>query len=165
MALDARDLSTARAELQAAAGTYEALHLVNPGASCWRSALALALAAEDPAEARRLASRELKDARRAGLLRPAAIALRARGMLEGGQQGQRTLHEAAELAAAPVRGWSTPAPWSSSARRYGAPTSAPPPAGRCAPGWTWPTAAAPRAWRSGPRPSCWRPAPDPAAGR
>jgi DNA-binding NarL/FixJ family response regulator len=33
-------------------------------------------------------------------LRPAAIALRARGMLEGGQRGQRTLHEAAELAAA-----------------------------------------------------------------
>ena len=101
MALEAGDLSTARAELQAAAGTYEALHLVNPGASCWRSALALALAlAEDPAEARRLASRELKDARRAGLLRPAAIALRARGVLEGGQRGQRALHEAAELAAA-----------------------------------------------------------------
>jgi DNA-binding CsgD family transcriptional regulator len=33
-------------------------------------------------------------------LRPAAIALRARGMLEGGQRGQCTLHEAAELAAA-----------------------------------------------------------------
>jgi DNA-binding CsgD family transcriptional regulator len=100
IALDASDLSTARAELHAAAATYEALHLVNPGASCWRSALALALAAEDPDEAQWLASRELEDARRAGLLRPAAIALRARGMLEGGQRGHRTLHEAAELAAA-----------------------------------------------------------------
>jgi DNA-binding CsgD family transcriptional regulator len=100
MALDAGDFSTARAELQAAAGIYEALHLVNPGASGWRSALALALAAEDPAEARRLASRELEDARRAGLSRPAAIALRARGMLEGGQRGRHTLHEAAGLAAA-----------------------------------------------------------------
>jgi ATP/maltotriose-dependent transcriptional regulator MalT len=100
LALAAGDLGTARAELQAAAGTYEALHLMNPGASCWRSALALALAAEDPAAARRLADRELKDARQAGLPRPAAIALRTRGMLEGGQRGLRDLREAAELAAA-----------------------------------------------------------------
>jgi ATP/maltotriose-dependent transcriptional regulator MalT len=100
LALATGNLSTARAELQAAAGTYQTLHLLNPGASCWRSALALAVAAEDPAEARRLAGSELQDARRAGLSRPAAIALRTRGMLQGGQPGLRDLREAAELAAA-----------------------------------------------------------------
>jgi DNA-binding CsgD family transcriptional regulator len=99
LALAAGDLSTARAELKAAAGTYEALHLVNPGASCWRSALALAVAAEDPAEARRLATSELEDAREAGLPRPAGIALRTRGLLEGGERGLADLREAAELAA------------------------------------------------------------------
>jgi DNA-binding CsgD family transcriptional regulator len=100
LALATGDLSTARAELQAAAGTYQTLHLLNPGASCWRSALALAVAAEDPAGARRLAGSELQDARRAGLPRPTAIALRTRGMLQGGQPGLRDLREAAELAAA-----------------------------------------------------------------
>ena len=100
LALAAGDLGTARAELKAAAGTYEALHLLNPGASCWRSALALAVAAEDPAGARRLADSELEDARRAGLPRAAGIALRTRGMLEGGERGLGDLREAAELAAA-----------------------------------------------------------------
>jgi DNA-binding CsgD family transcriptional regulator len=100
LALAAGDLSTARAELQAAAGTYEALHLLNPGASCWRSALALAVAAKDPAEAWRLADREFQDARRAGLPRPAGIALRTRGMLEGGEQGLHDLREAAGMLAA-----------------------------------------------------------------
>ena len=99
LALAAGDLGTARTELKAAAGTYETLHLVNPAASCWRSALALAVAAEDPAEARRLANSELDDARQKGLPRPAAIALRTRGMLEGGERGLADLREAAELAA------------------------------------------------------------------
>jgi DNA-binding CsgD family transcriptional regulator len=100
LALAAGDLSTARAELRAAAGTYEALHLLNPSASCWRSALALAVAAEDPAEARRLVGSELEDARQVGVPRPAAIALRTRGLLKGGERGLRDLREAAELAAA-----------------------------------------------------------------
>jgi DNA-binding CsgD family transcriptional regulator len=99
LALAAGDLGTARAELKAAAGTYETLHLVNPGASSWRSALALAVAAEDPAGAQRLADSELEDARQAGLPRPTAIALRTRGMLEGGERGLSDLREAAELAA------------------------------------------------------------------
>ena len=99
LALAAGDLSIARAELKAAAGTYETLHLLSPSASCWRSALALAMAAEDPSEAQRLADSELKDARRAGQPRPAAIALRTRGMLGGGEQGLRDLREANELAA------------------------------------------------------------------
>jgi len=97
LALAAGDLRTARAELAAAAGTYETLQLVNPGASCWRSALALAVAAEDPAEARRLATSELEGARQAGLPRPAGIALRTRGLLQGGERGLADLREAAEL--------------------------------------------------------------------
>jgi DNA-binding CsgD family transcriptional regulator len=100
LALAADDLKTARVELEAAASTHEALHLLNPGASCWRSALALAVAADDPAEARRLAGRELSDARRADLPRPAGIALRTRGMLEGGERGLRDLREAAGILAA-----------------------------------------------------------------
>ena len=99
LALAAADLRTARAELRAAGDIFEALHLLNPSASSWRSALALAVAAEDPAEARRLVGSELEDARRAGLLRPAGIALRARGLLEGGDGGLRDLREAAELLA------------------------------------------------------------------
>src|SRR5215471_16989250 len=42
LALARADFGTARAELQAAAGTYEALRLLSPGTG-WRSALALAL--------------------------------------------------------------------------------------------------------------------------
>jgi DNA-binding CsgD family transcriptional regulator len=98
LALAAGDFASARAELQAAAGTYEVLHLRNPSAG-WRSALALAVAAEDPGQARRLADGELHDARRAGLPRPAGIALRTRGMLEGGERGVRDLREAADVLA------------------------------------------------------------------
>lgn len=100
LALAADDLSTARAELRAAAGTYQTLHLLSPSGSCWRSALALALATEDPIEARRLADSELEDAQRADLPRPTGIALRTRGLLEGGERGLSDLREAAELAAA-----------------------------------------------------------------
>jgi DNA-binding CsgD family transcriptional regulator len=99
LALAAGDFSTARAELQAAAGTYEALHLLNPTAG-WRSALALAVAAEDPHQARRLADSELQDARQAGLPRPAGIALRTRGMLGGGERGLHDLREAVAILAA-----------------------------------------------------------------
>jgi DNA-binding CsgD family transcriptional regulator len=93
------DFGTARAELQAAADTYTALHLLSPG-TCWRSALALAVAAEDPGQARQLADSELAEARRAGLARSAGIALRTRGLLEGGERGLRDLREAAEVLAA-----------------------------------------------------------------
>jgi DNA-binding CsgD family transcriptional regulator len=99
LALAQADFGTARAELQAAAGTYDALQLLNPG-TCWRSALALAVAAEEPGQARQLADSELADARRAGVPRSAGIALRTRGMLEGGKRGLHDLREAAEVLAA-----------------------------------------------------------------
>jgi len=99
LALAEADFGRARAELQAAAGTYEALHLLNPG-TCWRSALALAVAAEDPGQALRLADGELAVARRADLPRPTGIALRTRGMLVGGNRGLRDLRAATEMLAA-----------------------------------------------------------------
>ena len=99
LALAQADFGTARTELQAAADTYHALHLLNPG-TCWRSALALAVAGEDAGQARRLADSELAEARRVGLPRPAGIALRTRGMLEGGERGLRDLREAAGVLAA-----------------------------------------------------------------
>ncbi len=98
LAQAAGDFATARAQLQAAADTYQALHLLNPG-TCWRSALALALAAEDPGQALRLADSELEAARRAGWPRPAGIALRTRGLLQGGQRGLDDLREAVEVLA------------------------------------------------------------------
>jgi len=98
LAQAAGDFATARAQLQAAADTYQALHLLNPG-TCWRSALALALAAEDPGQALRLADSELEAARRAGWPRPAGIALRTRGLLQGGQRGLDDLEQAVEVLA------------------------------------------------------------------
>jgi ATP/maltotriose-dependent transcriptional regulator MalT len=58
------------------------------------------VAAEDPGQARQLADSELAEARRAGLPRSAGIALRTRGLLEGGERGLRDLREAAEVLAA-----------------------------------------------------------------
>jgi DNA-binding CsgD family transcriptional regulator len=98
LALAAGDFAAARAELLSAAGTYESLHLLNPS-TCWRSALALTLAAEDPGEALRLTENDLELARRAGLPRPTGVALRTRGILAGGQQGLDDLCEAAEVLA------------------------------------------------------------------
>jgi DNA-binding CsgD family transcriptional regulator len=98
LALAAGDFAAARSELRSASDVYEALHLLSPS-TCWRSALALALAADDPGEALRLANTDLELARRAGLPRPAGVALRTRGMLAGGQQGLDDLREAAGLLA------------------------------------------------------------------
>src|SRR4029077_1697377 len=79
LALAAGDFAAARAELRSAAGVYEALHLLNPS-TCWRAALALTLATDDPDEALRLASADLEQAQQAGLPRAAGVALRTRGM-------------------------------------------------------------------------------------
>jgi DNA-binding CsgD family transcriptional regulator len=98
LALAAGDFAAARADLRSAGEVYEALHLLNPS-TCWRSALALTLAADDPGEALRLANTDLELARRAGLPRAAGVALRTRGMLAGGQQGLDDLREAAGLLA------------------------------------------------------------------
>jgi len=98
LALAAGDFAAARAELRSAAATYEALHLLNPSTG-WRSALALALAADDPDEALQLAGTDLELARQAGLPRPAGIALRTRGVLAVGPRGLDDLREAADVLA------------------------------------------------------------------
>jgi DNA-binding CsgD family transcriptional regulator len=85
------DLRRARTELQAAADTYVALKV---NVSSWRSALALAVAGEEPAEALRLARSELENARRLDSRRLAGVALRTLGVLEGGQAGLTRLYEA-----------------------------------------------------------------------
>jgi DNA-binding CsgD family transcriptional regulator len=99
LALAGGDFPAARAQLRAAAGTYHALGAVNPNLSGWRSALALAVAGEDRALALALAGSELADARRLGFARPAGIALRTLGVLEGGERGLCDLREAAGLLA------------------------------------------------------------------
>ena len=99
LALADANFPAARAELRAAAYIYRALHVVNPNLACWRSALALAIAGEDRAQALALADSELADARRLGFARPEGIALRTRGILTGGEQGLSDLREAVEVLA------------------------------------------------------------------
>jgi len=81
-------------DLRQAGETLRALEIANPNASSWRSALASMLAADEPAEARRLTTEELAAARRVGHARAAGGALRALGLLEGGAKGIKRLHEA-----------------------------------------------------------------------
>ena len=152
------DLAAARAELQSAAEVYEALHLLNP-ATCWRSALALTLAADDPGEALRLANTDLELARQAGLPRPAGVALRTRGMLAGGQQRLDDLREAAELLASCGAGLEHARALielGAALRRSNQRTAAREPLRK---GWTWHIAAAPGGSPSEPRTSCGPPGP------
>ena len=91
LAFAGSDLRGARTELKAAADTYLALKV---NVSSWRSALALAVAGEEPAEALRLARSELENAQRLDSPRLRGVALRTLGVLEGGQQGLMRLQEA-----------------------------------------------------------------------
>jgi DNA-binding NarL/FixJ family response regulator len=70
----------------------------------WRSALALALAPEQPQEAWELAQAELERARRAGTPRAISIALRVCGLLTGGKDGIELLEQSvAVLEPTPIR--------------------------------------------------------------
>lgn len=62
-----------------------------------RSALALALPPADRAEALALAQEELELARATGLARPHGIALRALGILQGGEPGMERLRESVDV--------------------------------------------------------------------
>ena len=85
--------------LSSASGT------ANPAVAAWRSGAALADAMlGDQLSARRLAEEELKLARRFGATRPLADALRAAGVVRGGEAGLALLQEADELVSdSPVR--------------------------------------------------------------
>jgi DNA-binding CsgD family transcriptional regulator len=100
LAIASGDVDSARAALGEAAAVYRALGLLNPVASPWRSELALSVLAEDRPLALALAADELEAARRVRSPRAEAVALRALGMIEGGERGIGLLESAVALAAA-----------------------------------------------------------------
>ena len=82
----------------------EASIVDNPNYVAWRSTLAVALAPHDPEQARSLADEELAVARRLSQPRGIGVALRACGVLEGGEEGIALLTEAIEwLRSSPAR--------------------------------------------------------------
>lgn len=76
--------------------TWDRSDVRNPNVSGWRSELALLLAEDDPDAAHALVEHELALARVAGSSRATGIALRARGLLVGGEPGLEDLAAAAE---------------------------------------------------------------------
>ena len=88
------DAAAAIADLRAAGAVFSALGQQNPNASSWRSGLALMLPPDQRDEALTLTRDELGDARRLGYRRAIGIALRALGVLEGGESGRQHLEEA-----------------------------------------------------------------------
>jgi len=85
------DRASAIAIWQEAAEIWDRGHVFNPNVSSWRSELALLLTEDDPDAARSLVEQELALARRAGSSRAAGLALRARGLLAGGELGLEDL--------------------------------------------------------------------------
>jgi len=94
-------LRYARREFAAALGDWQrlgrcmqAFEMPNPAIVAWRSHMALALLALDRRdEARELAREEVELARAWGSPRPIGVALRTRGLVEGGEEGIETLRE------------------------------------------------------------------------
>jgi DNA-binding CsgD family transcriptional regulator len=82
------------ADLRRGGEILDAVRMTNPVFSTWRSQLALALRQTAPQEAARLAADELDFARATGLPRPVGVALRAIGLLAGGEIGIERLREA-----------------------------------------------------------------------
>jgi DNA-binding CsgD family transcriptional regulator len=83
----------------------EALRCDNPhGWTTSRPALAIALRASEPAEASRLATRALELARATGVPRAQGVALRAAGLIDGGEPGIELLRQSlAMLDGSPAR--------------------------------------------------------------
>ena len=79
---------------------YEAIGGRNPGLISWRSGAALAhLRQGEREDARRLAEEEVALAQAWGAPRALSVALRARGLVEGGREGLVTLGEAVDVVA------------------------------------------------------------------
>jgi DNA-binding CsgD family transcriptional regulator len=94
------DAAGGRADLRAAGESFERAGLPCPAYTGWRSALALALhRSEEPEGARDLAEEELELARRFGAARPLGVALRALGLIEGGEAGIGLLGESMSVLA------------------------------------------------------------------
>jgi DNA-binding CsgD family transcriptional regulator len=85
-------------DLLEAGRRYADWGVLNPAEARWRSDAALImLGLGDAAGALELAADELDLARRFGAPRPLGIALRARGLVEGGEEGIRLLREAVDV--------------------------------------------------------------------
>ena len=98
------DAAGAVGDLRAAWQINEALGFCNPNLSCLRCELALAIAGENPREARQLAGDVLVDAQRVGFPRAIGVSLRTLGVLEHGESGLARLREAvAVLEQSPAR--------------------------------------------------------------
>jgi DNA-binding CsgD family transcriptional regulator len=88
------------ADLLAAGETIESFGIHNPSYSAWRSQAALAMVGlGDRREARRLVGEEIELARRWGAPRPLGVALRAAGLVEGGDEGLELLRESVDVLA------------------------------------------------------------------
>jgi DNA-binding CsgD family transcriptional regulator len=95
LALARGDRLTAERELRACAESFGPAE-IGPTFSPWRSSLALSLQDAQRDEAIGLVDEELALAGRSGLPRPTGIALRAAGLLEGGEAGIALLRRAVE---------------------------------------------------------------------
>jgi DNA-binding CsgD family transcriptional regulator/tetratricopeptide (TPR) repeat protein len=92
------DLAGGLEEMLDTGRRFEAVGTRNPAFIAWRSPAALALLQlGEQDEARRLTSEELELARTWGTPRALGAALRAAGLVEGGQQGLALLREAVEV--------------------------------------------------------------------
>lgn len=90
----AGEMEQGLADLLAAGERMEAFGVRNPSYSAWRSHAALVLSGlGDRAEARRLVEKEVDLARHWGTPRPLGVALRAAGVVEGGDDGLELLRE------------------------------------------------------------------------
>ena len=140
--------------------TGDSVIVNNPSYVPWRSELALALAREEPDQALELADGELVRARELGQPRGIGVALRARGILEGGDGRDRAAGAKRSRRCEtrrPASSWRAPsATWD---RRSGAPGSAALRASRCARRSNSLSAAMPRRWPGEPAKSCWQPGP------
>jgi DNA-binding CsgD family transcriptional regulator len=88
------------ADLLAAGEHMESFGVRNPSYSAWRSDGALvAHGLGDRHEARRLVGEEVELARRWGAPRPVGVALRAAGLIEGGDEGIELLRESVDVLA------------------------------------------------------------------
>ncbi len=89
-----RDFAGAAADWERLGVCMEAFEMCNPAVVAWRSHLALALLGlERRDEALELARKEVEIAQAWGAPRPIGVALRVRGMAEGGKEGIETLRE------------------------------------------------------------------------
>lgn len=81
-------------DLRSLGETMQTLGFENPNATAWRSRLALALPAEASHESRKLVEAELAWAQRARQPRALGVAMRAKGLLTGGDAGIALLENA-----------------------------------------------------------------------